>query len=145
VLSSTELSDRELGVLEDRWLKNPEALEAKLIRAYLAANQCWHCSADLNHEEHPRCATIAPSGARRATRRIAAMGNTAKARHRRQRRARVESPASPSLQSLAGILRSDARRLRRIGPEARERLRRWWGVSQDEHARFGSERIDAGP
>jgi hypothetical protein len=55
VLSRTELSERELAVLEERWLKNPEALEAKLIRAYLAMNQCWHCSADLNPEEHPRC------------------------------------------------------------------------------------------
>lgn len=55
VLSRTELSDRELGVLEERWLKNPEALESKLIRAFIAGNQCWHCHADLNLEEHPHC------------------------------------------------------------------------------------------
>lgn len=54
------------------------------------------------------------------------MGNTAKARHRRRRRARIQSPA---IKRLASIMRSDARRLRRIGPEARERLRRWWQVN----------------
>jgi hypothetical protein len=55
VLSLTELSERELGVLEDRWLKNPESLEAKLIRAYRAANTCWRCSGELDPENHPRC------------------------------------------------------------------------------------------
>jgi hypothetical protein len=55
VLRLNDLSERELAVLEDRWLKNPEALEAKLIRSYLAMNQCWHCTADLHPEEHPHC------------------------------------------------------------------------------------------
>ena len=54
------------------------------------------------------------------------MGSTAKARHRRRRRALIQSPA---IKRLASILRGDARRMRRLGPEARERLIRMWKVN----------------
>jgi hypothetical protein len=50
-----DLSNSELAVLQRRWASQPHALEAKLLRAFMASNECWKCTAALNVEEHPHC------------------------------------------------------------------------------------------
>ncbi len=59
-MSAPMPDESELAVLAARYRGQPEALESKLLAAFLQLNQCWHCQAELDPEEHPSCQDCPP-------------------------------------------------------------------------------------